>query len=111
MDIIDARVKYKPNSRYLIPSIITHREILSEDFIHELGKVYLSIYLSIYPQIADFSGIGKEIGIVGKFVLLRITHTFCVFPCLLVSETVSLRALAKIPKNSQEIASSLRSSQ
>ncbi len=48
MDIIGARVKYKLGYRYLTPSIITYLEIPLKDSIHELGKPYLSIYLSIY---------------------------------------------------------------
>ena len=57
MRYLDSRVNYTPEYRHVIPSIITHREIPLEDSIHELGKVYLSIY----PQIAHFSGIGKEV--------------------------------------------------
>ncbi len=57
MRYLGSRVSYKPKYRYVIRSIITHREISSEDSIHEVSKPYLSIY----PQIAHFSGISKEV--------------------------------------------------
>jgi hypothetical protein len=40
MDIINLRVDYKLNCKYVIPSVITHREIPLEDSIHELDKPY-----------------------------------------------------------------------
>ena len=50
MVIIHASVKYKPKYRYLIPLLITHREIPLEDVIHELDKPYPSIHPSIHPS-------------------------------------------------------------